>query len=179
VKRPDQELIRGFLEGIPADHATISQWAREVVVHVLNFNPSLQEDAVCDTMFDLLQALRDGRFRGHAMLKTYVQQIARYKCVDIIRSMKRARLCLDRARNEFAVAEDPTEPVDGEREYYLVDRVVSLTDPRCIELWKMICLEGITYKEIARRIGLTEGAVKTRVSRCREKALEIRKTIEK
>ena len=178
MQRPDNEIIRGFLKGNNNDYATIAGWVKEVVSHVLFADNDTKEDVVSDTVCELLKGLQEGKFRHTSSLKTYAQTIARYKSIDAIRSRKRAQKYMQLLGNESSTSEDPPDVFRDEDEFYLLDRILNLIDPQCVRIWKMIHLEQLAYKEIAARTGLTEGAVKTRVSRCKEKALAIRGTIE-
>lgn len=71
----------------------------------------------------------------------------------------------------------PLDIVESEEEIAIFHRVFSLIDERCRELWYMVFTECLPYKEIARRLETTEEAIKTRVFRCKEEAVEIRTRI--
>ena len=178
MSKSDTDIIQGFLRGKKDDYAIIVGWVKEVVNRVLWTDGVANEDVVSDTVYELLLGLRDGKFRYSSSLKTYIQTVTRNKSIDAIRSRKRARKYSYLACKETKDFDEIPDLFKDEDEFYLVDRIVSLTDPKCLNLWKMICIENLGYKEIARRTGLTEGAVKTRVSRCKEKALVIRSTLE-
>lgn len=174
----DTDIIDGFVRGKKKDYDTISGWIGTVVSSMV-WNESISaEDIVSDTRYKVLLNLKEGKFRHDSSLKTYVQSVARFTTIDTIRSHRRATEYEFRARLEESDAEDPLEVFENEHQLYVVDRILNVIDQKCIVLWKMICLEGLTYKEIAIRIGLSEGAVKTRVSRCKDKALALRRKIE-
>ena len=46
-------------------------------------------------------------------------------------------------------------------------RILAAMPAECRELFRMIFIEDLGYQEIARCLGISEGAVKTRVRRCR------------
>jgi len=178
VDSSDTDITEGFVRGKIKDYNTVSRWIRNVVNSMVWNESVCADDIVSDTLSKLFVNLKEGRFRQDSSLKTYVQSIARFTTIDTIRSHRRATGYAFRARLEESDAEDPLEVFENEHELYVVDRILNVIDQNCIVLWKMICLEGLTYKEIASRIGLSEGAVKTRVSRCKDKALALRRKME-
>jgi RNA polymerase sigma factor (sigma-70 family) len=173
----DRELIAGFLEGDSRACATIQEWIT-VVVRSRSWNQgSLADEIVSDTTFKLLTNLRDGQFRFESSLKTYVQRIARFTIIDASR------------RNRWTqpdgneIVDSAPDPVDLSKEYEkkeqwaIYQRIVALIGLECRAMWKMIFYDELPYSQIAKTLNISVGAVKTRVLRCKEKAIEIRKKI--
>jgi RNA polymerase sigma-70 factor (ECF subfamily) len=167
----DQELIQGFLNGRKPEYIRVHGWITAMVRSRLWDNDVAPEDVVADTLLKLLLNLRDESFRLESTLKTYVQRIALYTLVDAGRRKKRV--------NAVAVENtlfDPSTPhslLENEEEQQLIDRAMSMLPESCRKMFEMVLQEGVKYREIARRFGSTEGAIKTRLSRCRDKIEEI------
>ncbi len=75
-------------------------------------------------------------------------------------------------------AATPLSRMEHDEESALLERVLSMLPDGCKTLFSMVLEEKATCKEIARRQGTTEGAIKTRLSRCRDKAHEILQRIQ-
>jgi RNA polymerase sigma factor (sigma-70 family) len=167
----DQELITGFLKGGKAEYHLVLDWITAMVrSHSWDTRVS-SEDVVADTLMKLLLNLRDDSFRVESSLKTYVQRIALYTLVDAERRQRR----LDPITNEntLADASTPHSRLETEEELRLIDRALSILPEGCRGLFEMILQERVKYREIAARLGSTEGAIKARLSRCREKMRDI------
>ena len=57
-------------------------------------------------------------------------------------------------------------------------RVQESMPDSCRELWSLL-EEGLQYREMSRRLGVSEGALRARMLRCRRKALELRQRLAK
>lgn len=175
----EDKLIQGFVAGNPEAVAQVQTWIRIVARSMIWNKDITDEDVVSDTIYKLLVNFRSNKFKHASSLKSYVQSVARHTTIDELRNRKRARECAMRAaQEEDDVVEMATDVEDEEHQMYLVNRILSKIDESCIKLWKMIHLEGHNYKKISEILGVTEGAIKARVSRCKDKALEARREIE-
>ena len=56
-------------------------------------------------------------------------------------------------------------------------RVYRLMSADCRRLWKMIFWDNLSYSQIAERVGIKEGTVKSRFARCKEKAILLRRKL--
>ncbi len=173
----DRSLIDGFLEGDRQSHKTIQEWI-VVVIRAGSWAPGVSaDDITSDTVYKLLTNLRDGQFRFESSLKTYVQKITRFTIIDAVRRNRRAH---QGGQDLVESAPDPdnfSEAFDDREERALYERILSLIGPDCRAMWKMIFHDELPYAEIAESLKISVGAVKTRVLRCKEKAIEIRKRI--
>ena len=171
----DQELIKGFLNGGKREYNQVVGWISDVVRSKLWAERVATEDVIADTTLKLLLNLREDEFRLESSFKTYVQRITLYTLVDAVR----------RTRNADRIDSDPPD-LDGTTPYSLLEeeeqiqlfrRVVGLLPAKCRQLWFMVFHEQLKCREIAARLGTTEGAVKTALSRCKEKARTIYKEL--
>lgn len=174
----DREIIRGFLQGDTQSVELVQTWI-VYVVHARLWTQDIQaEDIVSDTILKLLVNLRDNKFKFESSLKTYAQRIARFTIIDHVRAQRRAREYVKEMSLMSAEQESPARAFENEEEMTLFLRVVSLLPQECRDLWAMIHNEEMSYVEIAERLSLTEGAVKTRVLRCKQRAIVLRKKME-
>jgi RNA polymerase sigma-70 factor (ECF subfamily) len=131
-------------------------------------HPADREDLFQDIQMALWRALP--RFRGDSSERTWVYRIAHN--VAITNSIRRKR------RREDALVErwdhrgtPETEYADTERRRLLVQAVQQLegSDKQIV----LSYLEGLPSHEIAEIVGLTGGAVNTRLSRLRTRLAEL------
>jgi len=173
----DRSLIDGFLKGDSQSYKTIKEWI-VVVIRTRAWAPGISADDVeSDTVVKLLTNLREGQFRFESSLKTYVQRITRYTLIDVVRRNLRNRQDGQELVEAAADPDDFRDAFEDEEELVLYQRVLSLIGPECRSLWKMIFDDELPHARIADSLHISVAAVKTRVHRCKEKAIEIRKKI--
>lgn len=167
----DQDRIQGFLAGQQPQFDEIHEWITVVVRSRLWTDHIDADDVIADTLARLLTALRDGEFKADASLKTYVQQITLYTLIDATRRQKR-----------FVVLDSAVDPPDFETPHHELEvkdelariaRAIASLPEGCRTLFTFVLEDRLSCREIARRIGISEGAVKTRLSRCRQKAVTL------
>lgn len=170
----DHELMTDFLRGEAAAVETIALWIRQAAGRYRGRLPAEWDDLLQDLLLEVTTVLQDGAFRGDSTLRTYVWRIAHYRCLNRIRDLAR--------RPESEIEEqtyhlpDPARPVlerlvQRESEDSLM-RFFDSVSADCQRLWKLI-LAGQSYREISRETGISEGALRVRVLRCRQKALKL------
>jgi len=172
-QQSDRALVEGFLEGNADCLTQLDVWIGQVLRH-----PGLRlgndvEDVAQQVRRKLLASFRDGRFQGTASLRTYVWRIAQHAAIDHLRHRRTqlSPLSID----DVAEPSDPAMTPEGallQRERRsLFALVLDRLGEACRELFHLIVFEELSYAEIARRLGTTEGAIKVRALRCREKAV--------
>lgn len=163
----DTELVRGFYAGDPEACARIDSW-----IYLVIRNPRWglrgdTEDVFQDVRLRLLQSLK--AWRGECSLKTYACRIAMYACADRLDAISRNR--------EIAMAippevPDPRPGPDEEREkrrrLEVLARIVRDAPPEYRTLWQMIYFDCLPFSEIARRLGVKWGTIKSRSARYRQ-----------
>jgi len=173
----DRELIDGFLKGDNQHYKAIHEWIA-LVIRSRSWVPGISEDDLAsDTIYKLLTNFRDRQFRFESSLKTYVQKITRFTIIDAVRRNRRTH---HGGQDLVDTAPDPDSFLDAfqdDEELALYQRIVSLIGPECRSMWQLIFHNELPYAEIAKSLHISVGAVKTRVLRCKEKAIEIRKRI--
>jgi RNA polymerase sigma factor (sigma-70 family) len=176
---PDAEFIRGFLEGESPSVRQIDTWIGEVLR-----NPRLglagdADDLSQQVRQKLLVAFRAGRFMGTATLRTYVWRAAQHAAIDHLR-MRRTRpaaVAIDDIAEPQALSDSPETALLRDERRAIFARVLNGLGDACRELFQLIVFDELNYEEIAIRLKTTEGAVKVRALRCREKAVAEYKSV--
>lgn len=175
MKQEDRELIARYLDGAKAAAECIEGWVRQAAYPYRRRLASEWEDAVQTVLLEVTRLLRDERFRGDSSLKTYVWRVANNACIDQLRSGYKYQwsdLEVVDLLGEIprAAARETTERSE-DRDLAL--RVLAEMTEDCRELWRML-YQGLSYRQMSRRTGVSEGALRVRVLRCRRRALEVR-----
>lgn len=170
---PDDACVRGFLEGDAASVRQIDVWIAQVLRH-----PGLRlgdevEDVAQQVRRKLLISFRDGRFQGTASLRTYVWRSAQHAAVDHLRHRRtrQSPLSIDDVAEPADPAESPEQALLQRERRALFLLVLDRLEEACRQLFSLIVFDRLSYLEIARQLETTEGAIKVRALRCREKAV--------
>ena len=145
---------------------TVTGWARSVIAHrVWGFESS--DDIVQETLLALLRNLREGRFTG-GNLRAYVRRIAKNLCISRHRKIRGrgAHLPLE----EDAPVASASGTAKAMECAVMVGRILRGLDEACRRLMVLAYIEGLSRREIAVRLGISEAAAKVRLFRCLEKA---------
>jgi len=162
---PDE--IAAFLAG---DRTRVREIraAVERVVRSFQFPDSeLDRDLVQDTLSRVIRNLAAGQFRGESSLRTYAQRVARYTCIEHLRRRRlEVRMNLETIPSTTSWSEPEASFLRTEEHRRNVETFAALSG-ESRELLRLAFLEGLSYAEIARRVGVSEGAIKLRVRRIR------------
>lgn len=173
----DLELIAGFLHGDPMAVGTISRWIQQAAGRYRNRLSTEWDDLLQDLLLEVTVVLQEGGFRGDCRLRTFVWRIAHYRCLNRIRDL--ARRPKSQATEVSPEIAEPSRPVIDrlvERESEdLLRRFLGTISDDCRRLWTSI-LAGRSYHQMSHETGISEGALRVRVLRCRQKALTLWKT---
>lgn len=134
----------------------LSKWC---VTHTLFcISHCVVEEIAQDTMLALAQNLV--KITDETHLKRFVKRVTRNKCIDYIR----------RNREQFA---DVPDDIPAEEDLFLENRVVEalheavreLKEP-CQTIIRTRFLQNLSYKEIAKKVGIEVGQIGVRINRC-------------
>ncbi|CAG0997851.1 ECF RNA polymerase sigma factor SigK [Burkholderiales bacterium] len=133
-------------------------------------DPSLAEETAVEVFFELWR--NAGKFRGESRPATWIFGIAHFKCMAASRAARRSKRAAVVA-TESEILEAMPDTMDAEETLAARERVGrvkavlgALPDGQR-EVVELAFLEGLGYGEIAERLGVAEGTVKTRISRAR------------
>lgn len=165
--------IAALLRGDPETIAEVRAAIRAVVRAFQFRGRDVERDLAQETLSRVIENAAAGRIRGEAALRTYGQKVAKFVCLEHIRR-KRTEVRVD-----FEAVPSPAR-WSGPEESLLLDEeharnleaFASLPDDSR-ELLRLVFVEGLSYAALARRFGLTESAIKSRIHRlrleCRER----------
>ena len=174
----DAERVEAFLFGDEAVTQEITSWIRTVVYHRA-WRLQRSEDLVQDVLVRLLEALGNGRFEGRSSLRTFVERVAKYTCLDAVRRARRVDFVdLDETGELPAPSDDGVlDRMEADEQAQLCFAVLERLPEGCRDLLQRTLAEGVRYEEIAAAAGVAVGTIKSRVSRCRDRALRLRDQI--
>jgi RNA polymerase sigma-70 factor (ECF subfamily) len=133
-------------------------------------DPSLAEETVVEVFFELWR--NAGRFRGESRAATWVFGIAHFKCLAASRAARRSKRSAVLA-TASEILEAVPDNVNAEDTMAARERVSQVKAAMGVlpdgqrEVVELAFVEGLGYDEIAARLGVAEGTVKTRISRAR------------
>jgi RNA polymerase sigma-70 factor (ECF subfamily) len=169
----DATVIKGFLAGEKWACAQIDHWILSVL-RSRHWNLATHhEDIHQDVLVRLVEALSG--FEGRSSLKTYVCRIAMYTSIDVYRRERRLTF-LSEPIDELDIpdpAPGPLKQLEAVERKEILKRLVMRASAECRDLWRMVYFERLPYHRIAGRMGVEVGTVKSRASRCREKARRV------
>ena len=124
----------------------------------------------------VLACLTAGRFNGGSTLRTYVHRIARNVCIDFARKAYRRRESTSGSDAPVAGSAADDGPARVLSRNFL-DRILEGVNVRDRMVLDLIFAEHLSYIEVARKVGITESAVKSLVFRCRHRLLKRRREL--
>ena len=156
-----------FLRGDASAVGEVRAAVRAVVRSFQFEGRDTERDLVQEVMRRVLQNLDAGAFRGEATLRTYAQRVAKYACLEHIRR-QRAEVRVDfEAIPSEARWSAPEEALLQEEEHARNLKAIAALPRELRGLLKMVFVDGLTYGEAARRLGVAESTIKSRVHRIR------------
>ena len=137
------------------------------------------EDLTQDIFLKIFKSL--GTFDRRANFQTWLVSVSRNLCIDHYRSVRKERELMDRGVDAADLAPAASEPGPlaalEQRDRVLVLRQALAKLPETLRTAVLLRdIHELSYQEIADRLGLPEGTVKSRINRGRtELARQIRK----
>ena len=169
----DEEIIKGFLAGNDEHIRIVTFWIRKTVGRKLWKQKLFAEDVVATSLMKAIENLQNEKFAFNSSLKTYIERITRYTIIDITRSRRIAELYLQDAHVDPPSDSTPLDIFESKEELYIYTLIWTLIGEHCRQLWNMVFTHSLRYKEIAEQLGLSVGAVKTRISRAKNRQFEL------
>jgi len=168
----ERQLIADYLRGDSGAFRTVGEWIDTALKGGFFSLRQDWDDVRQEVQARLLQNLKLDRFDGRSTLRTYVMRITRNVCVDATRrSSRRRERCLvpaDLAMTPEGSGEPAPDPLARD----VVLKIMTALSEGERLLIEMIFGENCSYSEAAQRLGIKEGAVKTRVFRCKNRIVK-------
>ncbi|MGH9870828.1 MAG: RNA polymerase sigma factor [Candidatus Polarisedimenticolia bacterium] len=147
------EEIRGVIEG---------------VVRAFHVGHDQAPDLIQEALTRLTAALREERFQGASSLKTYAQSVAKYTCLEFRRSRRQdTSLNPDSVPSSAHWSAPDRAVLDIEEHRKGLEAFASLPE-ETRRLFLLIFIEELSYREVSARLGISEGATKSRIRRLRD-----------
>lgn len=169
----DRELLARIARGDTAAHRTVfDRYYARVTAFVRRRvrDEGLCEEIVSDVFFEIWRGAE--AFRGESEVHSWIFGIAHFKALSARRfqgQLKRAKVTPTEndALQRFADGTDPEQQLESRQEIRRLVRAIDLLPEGQADVLRLAFLEGRSYQEIARTLGISEGNVKTRVNRAR------------
>ncbi len=128
-------------------------------------------DALQETFLNVYRAAR--HFRGDSKVGTWINRIAINVCLEMLRKNRRHENRTDEDISENVTLPDengmtPLDAIEQAEIRMRVRRALSRLGAKHRDVVRMHDLEGFTIREIAERLGIAEGTVKSRLFYGRE-----------
>ncbi len=170
----DAQRALDFAAGERGVAREVRRWA-ELAARPFRFRLGEEwDDAVQDALAEILRDVRDGRYRGDGAFKGYVWRAVVHTCIDRLRSRRRRQ---GREGVDAVEAPEPPVPADDPAARLFLLEVARRCPAECCRLWRMI-LAGLSYREMSTALGVSEGALRVRVLRCRRRAAAVAARLE-
>ncbi|MHA1778494.1 MAG: RNA polymerase sigma factor [Candidatus Heimdallarchaeaceae archaeon] len=178
-KITDDDIVKALLSNECWAIKIISDRITPIIKYKL-FQVQDWEDARQQSLMEIVIAVK--RLKKINNLWGLVKKIVYSTIVDFNRLHKRHSQRNCKPSRNGSDKEDWTnyfpDPKDDQSSYYerkdLLIYVFQKLDKECRELIKVVFLEDIKYSEIASRLGISEGTLRVRIHRCKEKAMRLR-----
>jgi RNA polymerase sigma-70 factor (ECF subfamily) len=170
----DREIVSRYLRGEKEAVETVDGWISSAAWPYKRRLADRWDDVLQEVRLEITRLLRSGTFRGESSLRTYLWRVVSHTCLDQIRAQSKWKWAdpdnLDQEKELVSTGPD----ISGRQEDKdLLLRVLDRVPQDCRELWRMI-VAGLSYREMSLRTQVTEGTLRVRVLRCREKAVAAR-----
>jgi RNA polymerase sigma factor (sigma-70 family) len=170
----DVQLAADFARGDRRAVAVIDGWLISAAGPFRRRLGADWEDVLQEVRIEVLRLVQGGSFRGESRLRTYLWQVTAHTCIDALRRRSRRPATDALELDDPLLSSDPS-PLDQvlarESDRALL-AVLQAMSQECRDLWNFI-LAGLSYREISARLGATEGALRVRALRCRQRAAEV------
>jgi RNA polymerase sigma factor (sigma-70 family) len=127
-------------------------------------DPSLRRELVQDILLAIWVALAN--FRGESSVKTFAASIAQKRCISHVSKRAREPRQVELPTDLVSAAAQPDEQaLRNDQKRQLVKSIQQLPVPQREAI--VLCLEGFSYGEMARILGISPNAVMLRCQRAK------------
>lgn len=175
IEDPDRDLVVRWQGGDEAAFAELIGRHERRVFRLLYRMMGNREDAEDLTQETFLSLHRHGhRFRAEARFSTFVYRVAANAALNRRRSLGRGRARVEKLKHRQLAGDDlpssPRDPEDATLGAEITEHVKEALQGLTPALRMPIVLydiEGLSYGEISKVLGIAEGTVKSRIHRAR------------
>lgn len=157
---PDAELIARWKTGDQrAAQALVERHASALARFAVSCGARDEVDELVQDTFVRAFGSLDG-FRGESSFRTWLFTIERRLLMDRRRSERRRPLSLEIGEGDASTEYDALDDLVADEAQASVRRAIDRLTPTQREVFLLRVNEGLSYKEIARAVGSTEGAAR-------------------
>jgi RNA polymerase sigma-70 factor (ECF subfamily) len=176
VERDPSRLIEDYLRGDLAALEVVDGWIAAALREYSSAIQGATEDLIQEARTRIFDNLSRGVFNGRSSLRTYVHRITKNVCIDHYRRERRRRT-RDRLGEITSSSSCAGEGMAALMARDLLEKILAdLSDEDALMI-RLVFSEHWSYSEVARRLGVSEGTVKSRMSRCRDRLLSQRRKL--
>jgi RNA polymerase sigma-70 factor (ECF subfamily) len=173
LKSGDENAWRRFLPQTTPIITRIVSWSK------WHFVEQTKKDIFQRIQAALPQAIAS--FAGNASVHTLIRKISVYQCIDEVRRQVRRREifvddALETEEREFPGTDEfalrigeqfnPVQAILKQELTEMVEKVLTSLSALCAEVLRLCYLEGLTYKEMAARLGVSINTIGPRLAGC-------------
>ncbi|MHB8070902.1 MAG: RNA polymerase sigma factor [Candidatus Cryosericum sp.] len=140
----------------------------------VTFDRDLAYDVTQDTFLKLYGSL--SKFRGQSRLSSYLYRIATNAAIDAARKRSQHPMGFGDAQADLLTVEAPQTAVDGpdpEEVKNALMEALKKVEPTFRAAFVLVDLDGLSYEDASRQLGVPVGTVKSRVFRARGELREL------
>ena len=171
--KDQNRIIKGYIRGNSREFYMISGWIEKVASSYHWGLSDYFEDIMQDARLKVYINLKQNKFRKDSSLKTYVYRIAKYTCIDYIRKTYKQQSGIA----DTIIVDENDNALDKliHSEKEAVFRIIlNKIAAMCREILQLVFIERLSYNEISIILDTAEGTIKSRVSRCLDKAAQLK-----
>ena len=153
LKNKDEKALADLIENY-------SGILKSVIKRVLQSFPDLWDECLNETLMAVWQNI-DSYDCNRSSFKNWCASVARYKAIDTLRREVR--------HNNREEIRDENSYTGNEFDRVLLKEIFQYLSPEDRKLFEAIFIEGYTYDEMAKKLGVSKDALYSRVKRSRRK----------
>jgi RNA polymerase sigma-70 factor (ECF subfamily) len=170
-ERTDQELVQDALDGNRTAFAELVRRHQDAVFGLAVSMTRNREDAADMAQDAFIRAYNKlGQYNPDYAFKSWILRICANLTKNMFRSRMRRRSAEEKHLNEVEIAGDAEEP-----DFQALDEALAQLPPKLGAPLRLKHMEGMSYEEIAKVLGIGVSAAKMRTMRARNQLLEILK----
>jgi RNA polymerase sigma-70 factor (ECF subfamily) len=136
------------------------------------------EDLRQEIQTRVLRNLKRGSFQGRSTLHTYVHRISKNVAIDHSRqAFRRREIKLDPLEEKLPEKLDFSRDSRQAVAKDLLARILSRLSAEDRTLVRLVFELHYSYDEVSRELAIPEGTVKSRMSRCKDRLLKLRREL--
>jgi len=169
--------VEAFLAGDTLVHREFEGWILAVIRHRTWRLGDQVDDLLQEIRLKLVRLFEGNAFRYESSLKTYVQAVSKHSCLDAVRRARIRETVPLSPEHPLPSSDNPIRSLERKESARICYEVLANLPETCRMIFRLALVDGLTYEEIAERLDVAMGTVKSRLARCRDRAVALRQTL--